>query len=240
MQSSLILSIQFGLCFCFTTWNLSEKCWRWNLKEYIFRGLIKAGLCRTLLHIKIRQKLKSTNAQTELLGRSSFTQTLNVHSLFFWCLDASLGSLETVQVTLCGLGPINFLVRRLVKDLVVQNIRWQPGKIFYSSVGLLIIYLEIVCPLLKLISPGTLPQSDADNFCYFGIIFCWLMMMKFSGDYSSLRPGKSSKMPSTTSRCLIIFHTLRSAQRQPRTYLRIRRWLCDSFSLSFFISIASL
>ena len=93
------------------------------MKEYIFRGLIKAGLCRTLLHIKIRQKLKSTNAQTELLGRSSFTQTLKVHSLFFWCLDASLGSLETVQVTLCGLGPINFLVRRLVKDLVVQNIR---------------------------------------------------------------------------------------------------------------------
>ena len=130
--------------------------------------------------------------------------------------DASLGSLETVQVTLCGLGPINFLVRRLVKDLVVQNIRWQPRKILYSSGRLLIIYLEILCPLLKLISPGRLPQSDADNICYFGII-CWLMIMKFSGDYSSLRPDKSSKMPSKTSPWLITFHTLHSAQREHKT-----------------------
>ena len=37
--------------------------------------------------------------------------------------------------------------------------------------GLLIIYLEILCPPLKLISPGRLPQSDADNICYFSIIF---------------------------------------------------------------------
>jgi len=76
----------------------------YSWKRRKMKGLIKAGLCRTLLHIKIRQKLKSATAQPELL-------------------DASLGSLETVQVTLCGLGPINFLVRRLVKDLVVQNIR---------------------------------------------------------------------------------------------------------------------
>ena len=96
--------------------------------------------------------------------------------------------------------------------------------------GLLIIYLEILCPPLKLISPGTLPQSDADNICYFSIIFCWLMMMKFSGDFSSLRPDKSSKMPSTTSPCSIIFRTLHLAQKESKLQI-IRRWLWCSFFL---------
>ena len=41
-----------------------------KLEKYNFRGLIKAGVCRTLLHIKIRQKLKSTIAQPELLGNN--------------------------------------------------------------------------------------------------------------------------------------------------------------------------
>ena len=34
-----------------------------------FRGSIKAGLCRTLLQIKIRQKLRSPGSQAELLGK---------------------------------------------------------------------------------------------------------------------------------------------------------------------------
>ena len=106
--------------------------------------------------------------------------------------------------------------------------------------GLLIIYLEILCPPLKLISPGRLPQSDADNICYFSIIFCWLMMMKFSGDFSSLRPDKSSKMPSTTSPCSIIFRTLHLAQKESKLQI-IRRWLWCSFFLQHFVDpIASL
>ena len=92
--------------------------------------------------------------------------------------DASLGSLETVQVTLCGLGPINFLVRRLVRDLVVQNIRWQPGKISLCTalsrtlnylLGNFVSATEVDLPW----EPGTLPQSDADIICYFNIIFDW-------------------------------------------------------------------
>lgn len=95
MQSSLILSIQFRLSV--TTWNLSSKCWRWNLKQYIFRGLIKAGLCRTLLHIKIRQKLKSTTAQPELLGNnfwflfSNHWMLKSIVCMFFCCLRCEFG-----------------------------------------------------------------------------------------------------------------------------------------------------
>ena len=61
----------------------------WKLKKYTFRGLIKAGLCRTLLHIKIRQKLKSATAQPELLGKVrllvslsfSFLKACKFHSI---------------------------------------------------------------------------------------------------------------------------------------------------------------
>jgi len=78
----------------------------WKRKK--IKGLIKAGVCRTLLHIKIRQKIKTTGTGTQPQPE---------------LLEASLGSLETIHLTLCGLGPINFLVRRLVKDHVVHNIR---------------------------------------------------------------------------------------------------------------------
>ena len=65
--------------------ELSVKCE--NSKSTLFRGLIKAGLCRTLLHIKIRQKLKSATAQPELLGKVrllvsfSFLKACKFHSI---------------------------------------------------------------------------------------------------------------------------------------------------------------
>ena len=38
-------------------------------------------------------------------------------------IEATLGSLETIHVRLYGLGPVNFIARKLVKDLVIHNIR---------------------------------------------------------------------------------------------------------------------
>jgi hypothetical protein len=37
--------------------------------------------------------------------------------------ELSLGSLETVKISLTGLGPGNCLVRKMVKDLVMHNTR---------------------------------------------------------------------------------------------------------------------
>jgi len=73
----------------------------WKRKK--IKGLIKAGLRRTLLHVKIRQKIRCKATQPELL-------------------EASPGSLD-VNLRLYGLGPANFIARRLVKDLVIHNIK---------------------------------------------------------------------------------------------------------------------
>ena len=73
-----------------------------------------------MLQIKIRQRIKTTTTHPELIGQEIL---LNNKLLLLKFPEFSLGSLETVQVGLQGLGPFNCVVRRLVKDLVMQNIR---------------------------------------------------------------------------------------------------------------------
>ena len=85
-----------------------------------YRGQISAGLCQALLQIKIRQRIKTTTTHTEIIGKKVLKRNLNKHFTFS---EFSLGSLETVQVGLLGLGPFNCLARKVIKDLVMQNIR---------------------------------------------------------------------------------------------------------------------
>ena len=98
--------------------------------------------------------------------------------------------------------------------------------------GLLIFYLEISVSAIEV----DLPWDIATKWCRHHLLFqynFWLMMMKFSGDFSSLRLDRSLKMPSTTFPCVIIFLTLHSAQKESKLQI-IRRWLwCDVLSSTF-------
>ena len=61
---------------------------------FLFRGLIKAGLCKTFLHVKIRQKVKVPNP--DLLGKN-----LKEYKSITLCrnLNVSIGKVANLRPT---------------------------------------------------------------------------------------------------------------------------------------------
>ena len=75
-------------------------------------------MCRAILDIKIRQRVKTTTTHPELTGEN----IKRGHSTYLFS-DLSLGPLGLVQVYFVGLGPCNWVAKRVIQDLVRQNIR---------------------------------------------------------------------------------------------------------------------
>ena len=74
----------------------------------------------------------------------------------------------------------------------------------------------------EVVLPGDIATKWCQQHLLFQYNFCWFMMMDILEDYSSHRPGKSSKTLSTTSQCLSIFRILHSTQRD------LKIWFKDS------------
>ena len=84
-----------------------------------YRGEIKGSITRAFLKLKMKQKVQTTSGQPVLEGNPDY-QCFKDQLPF---LDLSVESMDAVQVEIHGLGPFNWLGKRMTTRKVVENVR---------------------------------------------------------------------------------------------------------------------
>jgi len=116
----------------------------WKRKR--LRGEIAAGITRVLLHIKLRQKYQGS-------------KSIEV-------FEYSVGSMEGVHAGLHGLGLLNWVAKKVVKNLVHQNLAQmldtQAKKIIKEELSRLSILDQITYKLLPNCLLARTPSSSKD------------------------------------------------------------------------------
>ena len=77
-------------------------------------------MSRAILQARVVQKIKAPSASPELEG----SKLIELKKCFrYFVLEFSLSSLDAVQVGLRGLGPFNWLAKKLINESVEQKTR---------------------------------------------------------------------------------------------------------------------
>ena len=77
-------------------------------------------MSRAILQARVVQKIKAPSASPELEGSKLIELK---KCLSYFVLEFSLSSLDAVQVGLRGLGPFNWLAKKLINESVEQKTR---------------------------------------------------------------------------------------------------------------------